>query len=88
MADLFDKLTDSLNGVGAAGAVGAAGSVLDSLDSEEEGKAVGEVEGRRMAVMTPGGQGMEALVSAINSIALLGLPVKGALKTAAVGSKL
>ena len=86
MPDQLDALTDSLNGTGQ---LKSTAEDLLSKDSEDEGKAVGEVAGRRMAVMPPENQqGMEALVAAISGIALLGLPVKGAITTAAVGSKL
>ena len=67
-----------------AAALAGAKSLLS--DSGDEGKAVGEVEGRRMVVEQPESSGMEGIVNAIAGIALLGLPVKAV--TAAVGSKL
>ncbi len=70
-----------------AAALAGAKSLLS--DKGDEGKAVGEVEGRRMVVRQPENEGSEslaALASAATTIALLGLPAKAV--TTAVGSKL
>ncbi len=67
----------------------AAGAKSLLSDKGDEGKAVGEVEGRRMVVRQPENEGSEslaALASAATTIALLGLPAKAV--TTAVGSKL
>ena len=57
-------------------------------DSGDEGRANSD-DGRQMGVApAEPQQGMDALVAVLSSIALLGLPAKGAVTTAAVGSKL
>lgn len=90
------EVPEDLGGAGdAAGptaAMAGGGAVLGAaqgLLKEDEGRAVGEVEGRRMGVMQPDSSGAEslgALASSAASIALLGLPGKAV--TSAVGSKL
>ncbi len=64
----------------------AAGAKSLLSDSGDEGKAVGDIGGRRAVVINEGESGIEQIASAAASIALLGLPV-GKITTA-VGSKL
>ena len=87
--DLADD-PDEASGVASLGfPAAAAGAGATSAISKDPGRAAGEVEGRKMAVLPPESPGLEGLASLAGSaasIALLGLPAKAV--TTAVGSKL